>query len=448
MSNNVLSADYVVELAAYCFKNKKILSICHRHLKYSYLFDEAQKKVFRFLFQHFEVTDSIPTVGVVGQNHSGDKDVINFLSKTKKYPCNAEEIPSLLQTFEKFIKDSRFRIMYEKIGDLYNQGKQEEGYRVLQEEADAINNFSLKENYYTTVFDGFQERNGKREQDMDISLLEKCSFGIPELDEATFGGFNKGTTALFMARSGAGKSTFLRWVGLTNARMGKRVVHFQAEGSEQECLEAYDAGWTGINTRLIEVGTIPRDRRDSIERARKSILSQGGEIYVYASETFDSMSIELAREKLLEIEKDTGKVDLVIFDYLECFTVNGFYGGESGVRRQREAIANKMTNLAIETKTAIITATQSMDISPEQLNNEDFVITRHHVSEFKNVIKPFSYFITHNQTEDEEKIEMVRLYCDKFRKYRSGQIIRIYQSLSTGRYCNVKKTLEELHRKS
>jgi len=104
-----------------------------------------------------------------------------------------------------------------------------------------------------------------------------------------------------MARSGGGKSTLMRWVGLHNARLGQRVVHFQAEGSEQDCLDLYDSGWTGIMTESMTLGSIPENQGKKIEKVRRDIILKGGEIYVYASETFDSMSLEDAREILLDI---------------------------------------------------------------------------------------------------------------------------------------------------
>ena len=97
-------------------------------------------------------------------------------------------------------------------------------------------------------------------------------------------------------------------MGLCNARLGRRVVHFQGEGTEKECLDAYDAGWTSINLHDIEFGAIPENKKMKIVKAQRDILSNGGEIYVYASESFDSMSIDGSRDILLDIVSLHGHV--------------------------------------------------------------------------------------------------------------------------------------------
>lgn len=443
-----LTKDFVAELTKCCLESETILQICRQHLKFQYLYDESQKKVFKFIFDTYDVTNTTPTIGSIGQTYSTDQDVINFLSKVKKLTLTPDHTGVIISTFESFIKDSRFRLLYEKIGDLYNEGKQDKAIELLEKESSEIASFTLKDKMYTTVFRDFKIRQDKRQSNRDNILLEKLTFGIHELDDLTRGGFNKGTSVLIMGGSGKGKSTFLRWVGLCNARLGRRVVHFQAEGTEQECLDAYDAGWTSINTYDIELGTLPESKKDKIYKAQKDILLSGGEIYVYASESFDSMSINKCNEVLDDIENIHGHIDLVIFDYLEIFTVKGQYGSsEASERKRREEIANKITNIAIQRKCGTIAGTQAQDLPREKTDNEEFVMTRNHISEFKGCVKPFSYFLTINQTSDEYDSEIVRIYCDKFRKYRSGQTVKFFQSRENGRFYNAKKTLQYIYKK-
>jgi hypothetical protein len=199
----------------------------------------------------------------------------------------------------------------------------------------------------------------------------------------------------------------------------------------------------------IEAGIMPEAKLGKILKAQSDIISNGGEIYVYASESFDTMSIEACREILLDIKQLKGDIDLVLFDYLEIFTVKGQFGNsETGERKRREDIANKITNIAVELKCATIAATQSMDVSPQLYNNEEFVMTRTHASEFKNIIKPFSQFVTLNQTDDEYENSVMRLWADKFRKYKkTTKVIRIFQSLNNSRFYDAQRTLELLYGK-
>ena len=81
-------------------------------------------------------------------------------------------------------------------------------------------------------------------------------------------------------------------------------------------------------------------------------------------------------------------------------------------------------------------------LTPDQYNNPNFILTRSHISEFKGFIKPFSNFITINQTDDEKTNSIVRLHADKFRKKPSSITFWGVQSLNSHRFFNLKKTRE------
>jgi len=268
MENNQLSKDFVFELIKLCLIDDKSLSICQTYLKYQYLPLAPQKKIFKYILDGYAISGKAPTIGMIQQTYHTDLEVTNILSRVKKLVIEKDHYDEILVTFEVFIKDSRFRILYDRIGDLYNEGKMDDAIKLLADESKAINEFQIKSTLYTTVFSGFAQRNEKRQKEGDSILLEKLTYGIHGLDDPTRGGMNKGTSTLILARSGVGKSTFLRWIGLCNARLGRRVVHFQAEGTEAECLEAYDAGWTSIALHDIEFGNIPDGKKDKILKIR------------------------------------------------------------------------------------------------------------------------------------------------------------------------------------
>jgi replicative DNA helicase len=438
--------DFVIELIKCCFTSPKIFDICKQHLKFHYLQNEAQKKVLRAVYDTYDATGKVPTIGIIGQSFIEDKDVIALLSQIKKVNILNEHHESILKQFESFIKRSRFIALYSKVGELFNQGKQEEATEELAKESAEIVAFQLKETYYTRVFQDFEKRNDERLANKDRKQAKFCTWGIHELDDR-MRGIEYGRSALIMARSGGGKSTGMKWVGVSNARQGKRVVHFQAEGTERECLDGYDACWTSINLDEMETGNIPQTKAVKIKKTHRDILATGGEIFVYAAEQFDSLTIQDCREILIDIEKIYGEVDLVIFDYLEKFTLKGtFYNSEAGERKRRADLGDKITNIATEFDCAVITAIQANDIKATDYNKPDFIMTRNHISEFKAAINPFSYFITLNQTDEEYDNGICRLYIDKARRAkRGGKPVRIYQSMSNGRFYDAARTIENFY---
>lgn len=441
-----LSQNYTYELFKASIVNIKVLDILHAHLKYQYLITEEQKKVYRFIVDTYQTIGQAPTIGTIGQAFSADKAVMAFLNKVKETNVD-DKIDVIIDTLESFIKDLRFQNLYYKASDMYNEGKKNETFAYLAKESLAINDFTLKEKYYARVFGDFNERQLARQKkatDESQSILrQRCSFGIHELDALTNGGAKKGTSFCILARSGVGKSTFLRWIGLTNARLGKKVVLFQGEDTEEEALTVLDAAWTSVDVDTIELGGIPTKIKHQITKAHHDIMANGGELFVYAIENFERLTMEECNDILGDIIDIHGPIDMALWDYLEIFGSKGQYGtGESGERRRREDISNKMTAISTSRKIVVGTATQANDIAPELFNNPDFVLTRHHISEYKGAIKPFSYFITLNATDEEYDDEIMRIYCDKFRKHKHGKVITIYQSRSNGRFYDAKRTID------
>lgn len=450
VKTNQLHADFIIEIIRCCYGSIKIAEIVLVNLKYEYLPNDTHKKILKYISNYFQVNGKMPTFGLLGQTFQLDEPVLSDIALIKAIDISHIEEIYLLKELEIYIKKARFVILYDQVADLYNKGKHEEAINLQYQISTEIAQFEIKESTYSTILGGYDQRQEERlksSADENQILSQKCPFGIPEVDDWIGGGVSKGTAALYMARSGGGKSTALRWAGICNARLGNRIVHFQAEGSQRECEDAYDAAWTGIDLVNIELGEIPRAKQDQIKLTHKTLINTGGEIFIYAAESFDSMSMSDCRNILIDIIKKYGNIDVVIFDYLELFTCKGAYKtDDKGERLRREAVSNKMTNIATEFKAAVFTATQSNDIKEAQYDDPDFVMKRSHISEFKGAIKPFSYFITINQTSSEAERQEARLHADKLRKYKAGKTATIYQALNSSRFYNSEKTLELLHR--
>jgi replicative DNA helicase len=447
--SNKLSPTFIVELFQSCLSSTKIVDICILHLKFHYLESDAQKQVFKFITDTYQTTETLPTIGVIAQNFSANKEVLSLLNEIKNTNGSKQEGEQLIEQFEEFIKHSRFIEVFNTTHDLYQEGKREEAISFMSGESMLINDFSIKQKYYTTVFKGYTERDEKRilKAKSSTNLDGKIPTGIRELDEITYGGWRRKTSALILGQSGQGKSTALRWFGIAAARTGHIVVHFQMEGPESECLEGYDAAWTA--TKLTdfdskEYGDIDLQTQSLIEKARRDITTQfKGEIIVYATESFDALTIEKSREVLNDVVVIYGRVDLILYDYLEIAETVKDYKDE---RKRREKIANNITNIAIEFDAASVTATQAKDVTPQELIDPDFHMTRHHISEFKGCLKPFSYFLTLNATPEEYRQDIMRIYCDKFRRYRAGQTIIIAQKKDIGRFYESQRTLTDFYR--
>jgi replicative DNA helicase len=444
-----LSAGFLDELFKSCLRSKDLLQVCTAHIKYEFLPTEEYKEIWKFIVSTYELNGSLSSYGTIQQAFQANPNVISILAKIK----NAElpEKESLITQLEEFVKRS---LVKNRIGSteqdnhkglqaLWNSGNYEGVYKLINQLAQDLNSFSMKKDYYEKIFDGYENRfqNRKLNKALNQTSNIKVPFGIPQIDFLTGGGVNETDTFLFLAQSGVGKTKLLRWIGVQAARLGFRVLHIQAEGSEEECLRGYDSTWTGLTNYDIDYSNINQSTAEKLKKVIQDIKTGGGEIYVHAFEQFDSASLLDVKKVALEVEKNHGKIDLILLDYLELFDpANGVKYKPADERFRREAIGNGIKNLAVVLKTRIGSCTQASSVSPDLLNDPKFKMTRYNVSECKGIAKPFSYFFTINQTEDEKEEEMMRIYCDKFRFHKSGQIVNIYTAYKHDRFINLKKT--------
>jgi len=440
-----LNEDFVSELFSVSLSSNRMFELFKQHLKFSFLQNDTQKTVWKAICDNFEVFNKPPTIGILGQQFNKDKDIIAFLRKVKDVRVT-EKNDQIVHRFEEFIKNASFVNLHNDAADLFNKGDNKKAMQFLSEESKKIHDFSIVDKTHTTLFESFETRNQQRKNKSESDVLnEKVPFSIPQLDNDTKGGGRKGTSSLILGRSGTGKSTLLKWIGASAARLGYKVVHFQAEGIEEETLDLYDSCWTSVPIDEMCEGNISDELMSRIQTTRKNILVRGGEVIIKSADQFDSMSIDACREFLLEVQKQWGHIDLILFDYLELFTVKGQYGtGDSSERKRRNDIAQKITNCAIEFKAHACTATQANDIRPEIYNDVDFVLTRTHISEYKGCVKPFSYFLTINQTDEEYDEGRYRLYADKFRRHKAKKTYKIWSSMDNCRFYDQMRTQIEL----
>jgi len=444
-----LNDSFIEELLKASLTSKNTLEILIKHLEYGNLPTEGYKTIWKEIKTFYTLENKLPTIGILLQS------VENGASKEIKPDCRhilaaikGTEVTNvhdqLIKNFEDYKKEVEFVALYEEVREMYSTDK-EKAIKKMAKESERISNFSLKDGFYDRVFADFNKRQTERKILNHENSNDRIPSGIHEFDFYVRGGFKKGTSFLALGRSGSGKSTYLRWVAVNAARLNYRVVLFSLEGLKKETMEALDSAWTSTPLEQMEFGVLEAHKVKSIEKAARDLISGGGEIYVHSSEGLEGMTIEQCNRTVYEIKKLYGEIDMILFDYLELFQLSGFEARDSsGERRRREQIANKITDMGVEHSCVTGTVTQATDILPAQYNKEDFVLTRSNISEFKGVLKPFSYFFTFNQTDDESDQKVVRIYTDKFRKHKSGQTIRLFQQMEINRFYDSKKTLKVL----
>ena len=302
------------------------------------------------------------------------------------------------------------------------------------------------------MFGDFEDVMKKKSEQKESGEFEKdkIPFGISPLDIQTYGGVDKSDTVLFIARSGVGKSTFLKTIGMRACRMGFNVLHVQLEGTREEAIDKYTQIWTAQKYMDVKYGDLKLSEEEKLrlKKILKHMDALQRDIYVYASESFDTVSMRDVRDLVIKYQKERGALpDLLIIDSLDLLDPgDGLkYGyNTEAVKARKENVAKKMKNLSSEFKTIrIITADQASDIPKEQWNDPDWYMTRHNISGAKNLPNAFSYVFTLNQTEAEQNNNIMRIYIDKLRNYKpESRKIKFATAYEYGKAYDAKRTKE------
>ena len=444
--NNTLASNFVTELLAIALSKRTIFDIVRQYMKFSYFQIESEKKLWQWVTNRYDKTGRIPTIGQIQQQFSEDESVLEKVAEISDVEIDEENVGSeavILDTFERFIKKMKFLEANDKITDYYNQGKKDQAWDMFVKYADEFSKFSIQDAKFETVFGDFAKRQAQRQSE-DYNFRFKIPTGIDEVDYrlgGETGGPETGECVLWLGDSGAGKSQVLVHCGVSAARQGHRVAHFQLEGTKEQCLNRYDAAWTGTLYSEVKLGNIPAKKMEVSKRIINKL--KRSDIIVSSEETFNAKTLVDVRRELKEMEKSYGKIDVIIIDYLELLEVGDGHNYSPSEERFRQAkLAKGMKMLAMEFNAVVHTATQSSNIPEECKNDPEFVITRAQLSEDKGKIRPFDIFITINQTRDEMKEEIMRLHTDKLRDYKNGDPIHIANNFSCARFYDRKRTLE------
>ena len=410
-----------------CMNNDYVLAVVMEQIKKSYLPDRDFISLFNQLKAYYKEYKKAPTYSILGQSVSRQKSVAALLDDI--YDSGNElGTEQALEQLENYIKQVRFQQAYKEAGELFNKADHEQASLKLQEYAEWVSTFSLRESEFVDVIGTFGIRfKGNRQKHNAVDKqLPITRFYIDELDVMNNGRDLRTQLTVFLAATGVGKSHAARWIGKNACQIdGLNVLHFQLEGSRDEVVNAYSASLVKCSTFRYETGTI---RDVEIERMEEMLKSVSGKLYVKSYPKFNShVSTVDIRNGIQDFKKRYGiSPDVVIIDSIDLLIdASGRKYSENGERHKRIAVANDLKDLAADENVWMVGTYQSTIENRDWLNDEKNVLTEFNTAEAKGLARPLTHLITLNQSDRERKEHTMRINVAKSRFFEKGEPFKI-----------------------
>jgi archaellum biogenesis ATPase FlaH len=307
------------------------------------LFDRKLQDAADFITTYVGDHNALPTQDMVNATCNTDLKIPTGLRE--------EHYDWLLQEFETFTRHKGLERAILESANLLEEGN----YGPVEEKIKNAVQVGLQKDLGIDYFEdpkgrllGLKDNNGQ------------VSTGWKTLDKKLFGGFNRGELNIFAGGSGAGKSLFLANLGVNWAINGMNVVYLTFELSEALVAMRVDSMMTDIPTKEIFKDL------DGVEMKVKLMGKKSGAFQIkYMPSGKNANDI---RSFIKEYEIKTGRrIDVLLIDYLDLMMPMSRKVSPSDLFIKDKFVSEELRNLAMETQTIFVTASQLNRSSVEEI---------------------------------------------------------------------------------
>ena len=296
-------------------------------------FDRRLQPVATFINEYVDEYKVMPETKIINAN---------FNTELESVSLPRENYDWLMDEFERFSRHKGLERAILKSADLLEKGDYGPVEKLIK---DAIQ-ISLNKDMGTDYFEDPRARLEKIK-----SNNGQTSTGWPSVDKKLYGGFNRGELNIFAAASGGGKSLFLANLGVNWAMMGLNVVYLTFELSENLVAMRLDSMMTGISTREIFRSI------DDVELKVKMAEKRAGSIQIKYMPSGKNCNDIRAYLKEYQVKKGR-KPDVLLIDYLDLMMPLSVKVSPSDLFVKDKYVSEEIRNLAMETQSITVTASQ------------------------------------------------------------------------------------------
>lgn len=329
----------------------------------------------------------------------------------------SRDCDGLKELVRDYAKRSAFSIAFRDSRELYMSGHAEKAYDVMTQKMEEIRSIGFDNVERSWLADDFESRQARRE--MATIETDRIPTGIAPYDALTSGGIKGGQVFSMMAYSKGGKTQWLRHCGGIAARMRRRVLHIQLEGSLEETEDAYDAWFSSEMVSNIRQGIIDADKLAVVRAAYAQLR---GTVVIRCLNDWDVTVLDIEAE-LRDLASGRGfRPDLIILDYLDLLRARDrSLSSETEIQTQT---AKDVKKLALRSGAAIHTAMQ-VSRPRDGWENKVHIIRGSKIADAYAKIRPLDLSGSINRTENEAKGGLARLFVEHYRHNQAASVIPV-----------------------
>lgn len=148
--SNPLSVEFLYELYATAMLHESVCGVLVQYMEKEYLPDRSFQRIQEVLANHFRNYNTPPSYAILSQAFHEDYDAIELINTFQEYEADANP-EVVLDMLETYIKGVRLQLVYNEVGKLYNQSKQDKAEALLREYAEWLSGFTLKSSAFVDV---------------------------------------------------------------------------------------------------------------------------------------------------------------------------------------------------------------------------------------------------------------------------------------------------------
>lgn len=322
-----------------------------------------------------------------------------------------------------FVKRNIFVQAFRQSRTEYNAGKVEDSYTTMMEAMDRIHNTEWKPPDRSFFFEEFGNRVSRRLGTDPI--MDSVSTGIPELDMVLSGGLSDGELGIWTAYSKRGKSTMLVNLGMQAVRRsGESVLHFVFEGSREQVETRYDTVFAQENYYHIKTAQFSRE---TYERMQYDYQMFGRRLIVRGFTSEWNYTCADIWNEIRELKRLYGwKPGVIIVDYGDLLRSREKYHRtetehQTAAFKDLKSIANRGYKLW--------TASQAQR-PKKDIDEDDDILKSRKIADAWAKVKVADFLGTINQTLEERKQKVARLFAEMYRDNEADKVISVHADFS------------------